>query len=97
MLDAAPTAWPGRPRRSNALITRVSTAQHQFFDRVVLSVSQSRADLHEAAWTALGFLLVLGMVGLLGLWWCLFHGGLALSEPRGRGSNERRRAFQHTD
>ena len=44
---------------------------------LVQSASQSRAQMHEAAWIVLGVLLLMGLVALYGLWIWISNGGLA--------------------
>lgn len=52
-------------------------AQHQLFDRLLQSASESRADLHDFAWVVVGVLLLIGILALaaIGVW--LLNGGLS--------------------
>jgi hypothetical protein len=55
----------------------VNAAQHRLFETLVQSASESRAQMHEAAWFILGVLLVMGLVALCGLLMWISNGGLA--------------------
>ena len=58
-------------------MTTVTIGQHQLFDRFVQGAVAARADLHEAAWIALGVLLLLSIFVLsaIGVW--LLQGGFS--------------------
>ena len=55
----------------------MNEAQHNFFNALVQSVSESRTDLHEIAWCVLGGLLIAAIVGLGALWIWILGGGLS--------------------
>jgi hypothetical protein len=66
----------------------MNAAQHNFFNMLVQSASESRTDLHEIAWCVLGVLLVAAMLGLGAFWIWILGGGLSrycsLDSPAGR-------------
>ena len=45
----------------------MTAAQHRLFDMLVQSGSESRAQMHDAAWILLGALLLMGIVALCGI------------------------------
>ena len=54
----------------------MTAAQHRLFEVLVQSASESRAQMHNAAWMLLGALLLVGIVALCAILLWVVHGGL---------------------
>jgi hypothetical protein len=70
----------------------MTESQHKLFNMLVQSACESRANLHEVAWTLLGALMVVGLIMLAaaGIW--ILNGGFSkycyLNANCGRRVNE---------
>jgi hypothetical protein len=66
----------------------MTESQHRFFNSLVQSASDSRANLHEVAWILLGVVLLAALIVLTvaGIW--ILNGGLSAyyrpNSPAGR-------------
>ena len=82
----APTASRGPQPINDLALTAV---QHQLVNRAMLAASESRGQMHEAAWSLLGVLLLCGIIALVVFGWFILSGVSRdlhlVSEPRRPG------------